>query len=170
PPQWWRNNIAVLGVQAERQRLRADGSWSEPEPVATALPTAFDPLASQPQPTPEQMPLIVEAATQRASAVLSPAYLPQISGLPWLPPREWEARAARMQRIGEARQIERRIADLQAQIERLERRTDTAGGGSRSGPGGQAPGAGGAGAGGRSGGGRPGGGGQTSGQDDRGNE
>ena len=132
PAQWWRNNLAVLEVRAERRRLLPDDSWSEPEPVATWLPTRFDPLASvEGAPTPEQMPQIVQAATQLASAVLSPAYLPQISGLPWLPPEQWKARAAAMDRIGVARQIERRIATLEGELERLQRREQNPGEGER---------------------------------------
>lgn len=124
PVQWWRGNIAVLDVQAERQQRLPDGSWSDPETVGIVLPTEFQPLASSAAtPTPDEMPRIVQAAVSQASAVLSPEYLPQISGLPWLPPREWQARQDRMGQINEALQIERRIRDLQGQLERLERRS-----------------------------------------------
>jgi hypothetical protein len=93
PPNWWRGTMAVFGVEAERQALGADGTWSEPEPVAR-MPGTLDMGAEAERVRGfADLAKLVATASSRGAEIQRPAYYPVIAGPAWITPSERERAA-----------------------------------------------------------------------------
>ena len=116
---WQATGMAVLGFEAERQRLMPDGSWSDPEPITvppgSALPTA---AVTGENGLPE-LTEVVSSANAAAPDVQRPQLPPTIAGPDWLPPSERSA-DARSQPATRPDRIRRDLERAVAELERLE--------------------------------------------------
>ncbi|MEO1584106.1 MAG: hypothetical protein AAFR96_05980 [Planctomycetota bacterium] len=117
PTDWWRAKRSILAVEAERQQLQVDGSWSAAEAVGR-LP-GFDeavPLS----PAPGNWSLLDERATsagRRADAVLRPGFYGILEGEPWRPPSAVPSFADAERGEDEIRRLERELAGVRNRIE-----------------------------------------------------
>ncbi|MEO0483782.1 MAG: hypothetical protein AAF138_09165 [Planctomycetota bacterium] len=132
-PRSWRTEIEILTVEAQRQRRLSDGSWSEPEPVASA-PSAVDLLGrvSDPAFRATDMGQVLDVARVGRRAIVQPAFYRTLYSAPWNPPvtdgeisegddaaNPQDARAIELlQRQLQA--TRRQITNVQDRIERLE--------------------------------------------------
>lgn len=81
--------IQILVVEAERQELKPDGTWSEASPVQ-AMPGRFS-LAAEASQTMQGVQALdgyVKLAGERATDVRRPAYYALFQGEDWVPPSE----------------------------------------------------------------------------------
>lgn len=75
PAAWYENDMTILDVVLERQRLLPDGTWSETE-VAPTLPGQFT-LRPDLQPDSKaRMETVLDAAFARGTAIYQPEFLP----------------------------------------------------------------------------------------------
>lgn len=156
PKSWWENSVQILGVVAEREMLKPDGTWAPAEPVKLmpgrlSLVGELDKLN-----TALQLKDATRLATDNADMVRRPPFYATRFGEPWAPPTERDARLlAEGEKAAE-------IARLWNKYNGLKKARDTVqknlGGVGQPAPGGGGGGGGGVGGGGK-GGGRPGGGG-----------
>lgn len=176
PKNWWLDRTAVIGVEVERQRLNADGTWGEAEKVSSmpGRPALLDQWTTEVQSL-TQAEALVSRAQEFAEGVQRPAYYTTIAGPQWMEPSKAAERAAALEGVDPRNiqamrdrrsALETEIADLQQKIQSAppepERGTGTGGGrtgGGRTGAGGERDEGGGGAIGGGKGGARSGGGG-----------
>jgi len=113
---WASTGMAVMALEAQRQRLLPDGSWGEPEPI-TRSPGAADPLSAvSPDDGLARLNETIANANRAADAVRRPEFPPTIAGAPWQPPSE---RAESGAELTEEERLTRRLARLEREVERL---------------------------------------------------
>jgi len=113
---WASTGMAVMALEAQRQRQNPDGSWGEPEPITTS-PGAANPLAAvAPDDGLVRLNETVASANAAADAVRRPEFPPTISGVLWEPPSE---RAETGAALTEEERLTRRLARLEREVERL---------------------------------------------------
>jgi hypothetical protein len=151
PKNWWLDRTAVIGVELERQRLNADGTWGEAEKVASmpGRPALLDQWTTEVQSL-TQAEALVSRAQEFAEGVQRPAYYATIAGPQWIEPGKAVERAAALEGVDPRNvqamrdrrtALEAEIVDLQQKIQSAppepERGTGTgSGGGGRTGAGG----------------------------------
>lgn len=116
---WQGAQLAILGVEVERQAMGPDGQWGPATPVA---PSAREPspLAElSPEPDADVFAATVRDASQSLEAIAQPGYVPQISGEPWLNPSESRARLVRLANASEADRLLAQIARTEQDISDL---------------------------------------------------
>ncbi len=134
---WASTGMAVMGLEVERQKLMADGSWGASEriqrPPMSAVPTdavrESDPLV--------RLNEVVALAQEHAPDVIRPAFVPTISGPMWEPPSLADVSGSSS--LSDEERLTRRLATLEEELERVRgagRRTTT---GSPGGGGGKTP-------------------------------
>lgn len=127
---WASTGIAVMGLEVERQKLNADGSWGRSEgitrppltPMPTAAVSASDPLV--------RLNEVVSLAQEHAADVIRPAFVPTISGPVWEPPSL--VSDAQLSSLSDEDRLTRRLAALEEELDRTRnagRRTTTSPGG-----------------------------------------
>ncbi len=125
PINWWNNNIEILGVRLDRQRRATDGSWGETEAVPTP-PGMLDLPAEIAEVGPELTAgelesFLDDVRRQLLRQVRQPDYYAIIAGEAWVEPREGARLAAMDAGINpEVAALERRLAQLDRDIERLQ--------------------------------------------------
>lgn len=174
-PAPWYEGIEIAYIEVLRQTLKPDGSWSDAESI-NPLPGRFSLMPGVKSQALKADELAKSAADHRREIKRPEFYTRatlggEVVGEEWLPPSEARVRAAggqdpNSELRGEIRRRERRLADVEAAIARLQNPGNQPGrpGGGRPGGGGGGPG-GGAGGGGAGGGGAGGGGGAAPGPD-----
>ncbi len=159
PKNWWDGRMQVLGVEWRRQTLRADGSWSDPEPMKAmpgraSLVEQFDKMN-----TADTLRTAVAFATTNAEFVRRPPYYAIRLGEQWAPPAERAALAK--SELDKQRAISERVSRRANLLRTLKRQEDElAKVGQSPAGGGRDDGGGGGGGGGKTGGGGLGGGGR----------
>ncbi len=158
PSHWWSEGgqglVEVLGVEVERQRRQADGSWGAAEPVESVrwTPTAMEALnegASEDDVVgweglgAADLRELARLAQDDPSLVSQPPYVPSISGVEWVPPSKVDEREARLEMDARIARAEDRLGELEDELAKMKDRQagrsndpgsrDPAGGGRRSG-------------------------------------
>jgi len=88
---WVRGaGVAVLGVEAERERLLPDGSWGEAQLVAPIAGSfdLYESMGIEGDPDPSELRQVVAEAEKFVDEIARPAYIPVIAGPEWLEPME----------------------------------------------------------------------------------
>lgn len=132
---WIRSGVAVLEVQAERQKFDpVSGSWSAPEAVER-FPGAFDLMKDvKGDVTPTGLRDLVAQAEKAVEAIVRPEYVPAIAGPEWLEPekaRERDEQLVNMSDVDLLRHLRRRT--LQRIEQNRKRLEETPGSGGTSG-------------------------------------
>ncbi|MCL4222164.1 MAG: hypothetical protein KJZ65_12435 [Phycisphaerales bacterium] len=126
PSSWVRGGLAVLGVEAERQRQNVDGTWGAREPVEQ-VPGAFELLtAAEAARTlnPVELREVVLRAEQSADQVARPGYLPAIAGPEWMEPEKAAARDEQLAKMSEVDLLRHRRLRVLDRIEQNRKRLD----------------------------------------------
>lgn len=126
PSSWVRGGLAVLGVEAERQRQKLDGTWGTSEPVEQ-VPGAFELLTvaeSARTLSPVELREVVLRAEQSADQVARPGYLPAIAGPEWLEPEKAAARDEQLAKMSEVDLLRHRRSRVLDRIEQNRKRLD----------------------------------------------
>ncbi|KAA0215068.1 MAG: hypothetical protein DYG94_03515 [Leptolyngbya sp. PLA3] len=126
PSSWVRGGLAVLGVEAERQRQNIDGTWGpteqvEPVPGAFKLLTAAESAKTL---NPVELREVVLRAEQSADLIARPDYLPAIAGPEWLEPEKAMARDEQLARMSEVDVLRHRRSRVLDRIEQNRRRLE----------------------------------------------
>lgn len=116
---WQATGMAVLGFEAERQRLMPDGSWSDPEPITVAPGTALPTRAVTSENGLPELTEVISNANAAAPDVQRPLLPPTIAGPEWIPPSERTA-GDRSQPTSRADRVRRDLERAVAELERLE--------------------------------------------------
>lgn len=125
PTRYWSTTgIAILGFEAERQQLLADGSWGPAEPIETPPHTPMPTLAVSADSGLQDLVTVVGNAAKEMGEVARPMFPPSIAGPQWIPPSE----RVDMGDSSEADQIRRLQRQLERAREDLERLTNAPGG------------------------------------------
>lgn len=121
---WQRGGLSLLGVEVERQRRTAEGTWGASETVQGFVPGVrpLDEVSGSPDPA--VLTGTARAVSQAVGAVIQPAYPATISGEAWRPPGESAARFGRSGTQSRADRVLAQIARLEQEIQEL-----TSGGG-----------------------------------------
>lgn len=135
PSHWWseggQGTIEVMSVSAERQRLNADGSWGESEPVESVrwspgLLDAFNEGASEAETVSwdglkaRDLRELAGLAQADPSLVTQPSFIPSIAGVEWVRPTKVAERQARLEVEADIGRFEREIANLEDEIAQIE--------------------------------------------------
>lgn len=123
-PLGWVQNVQIIGVQLERERLTDTGEWTATA-QSGAIPGRFDlagEIAAKVK-SAGDMPAMIEAAAQRAAEVQRPDFYTLIAGTPWQPPTEAQDGQSPAELI-DAKQ--KKINSLDAELERLKKRQQAA--------------------------------------------
>ena len=121
---WAATGIAILGFEAERQRLMPDGSWGTAEPIVTPPHTPTPVRAVSNASGLQDLVTVVGNAAREASEVVRPRFPPTIAGPEWIPPSD----RTELSTGSEADQIKRVQRQLDRAREELERLTSPPGG------------------------------------------
>lgn len=115
PESWWREDLAIVEVQVERQELLADGSWGSAEPVAP-LPgePTFEDLSGSV--APERADEIIEEVYGRQLDLVQRPFFALV-GRTWSPPTP-TANELDLERISTLRE---EISELEEDYDRLVR-------------------------------------------------
>ena len=117
---WWRSKVGVLEVEVERQMLLPDGTWSDPVDVGS-LPGDEPVVALDTAPANwRALDDLVGVAAQAQDTVLRPQFFPVLEGTPWVPPSEVPAPSEIENNESELRVLERRLRNIERDIERKE--------------------------------------------------
>lgn len=117
PTRYWSTTgIAILGFEAERQRLLEDGTWGSAEPIQTPPHTPMPTRAVDAESGLQELVTVVTNASREMGEVARPAFPPSIAGPRWVPPSERvdlgdSSEADQIRRI--QRQLERAREDLE---------------------------------------------------------
>jgi len=129
PSAWWEGRSEVVEVTLERQRLRGDGSWGETTVVPTppggrTLSAAM--TAASAEPSAVRQLLDAERASRRT--LRRPAFPPMIAGGPWMTPVQFVERREELEEAptedAEVVRLQRRLAQIEAEMGRVERRLE----------------------------------------------
>ncbi len=142
---WSATGLAIMGFEAQRQRLMPDGSWGEATPIETPPGTPIPARAIGANAGLQDLTTLVTNASRASDEVARPMFPPTIAGTAWEPPSE-RVVAADESESAQLRRVQRQLDRARAELERL---TNTQQPGPRTDPRG------------------PGGGGKTSVRDDR---
>lgn len=110
--------IAIVGFEAERQRLMPDGSWGKAEPIVTPPGT---PLPTRSLPRDAGLADLTNLVTRVGGVsedIERPMFPPTIAGAEWVPPSERVA--VDENSLSEVERLQRRLAQREAELERLE--------------------------------------------------
>jgi len=99
PTSWWRDSVAIVAVELQRQALTPEGTWAEPEFVARppGAPNLLGTVLAEAR-SPSDMIRALDDARSLAPDIQRPDYYPIIAGDSWATPvevAEAEARRAR---------------------------------------------------------------------------
>ncbi len=113
---WSATGIAILGFEAERQRLMPDGSWGTSEPIRVPPRTSVPTNAIGNDAGLQDLVTVVSNASRSIDDVARPMFPPTIAGPGWVPPSERvdmgdSSQADKIRRV--QRQLERARADLE---------------------------------------------------------
>lgn len=103
PKRFWSTGIAILGFDAERQKLLPDGSWGASEPVVRPPHTPMPTVAIHKEAGLFELTDLVKKAEGVASEIVRPMFPPTIAGTPWTPPSERGASADDSEAVAIAR-------------------------------------------------------------------
>lgn len=119
PRRFWQGTgIAILGFEVERERLNADGSWSAAEPIVTPPGTPVPTVAMGEQSGLPELTEIVSKAASVMPEIVRPMGPPTIAGAEWLPPSERVE--VSQSTLTESERLTRKLARLEADLERLQ--------------------------------------------------
>lgn len=116
---WQATGVAILGFEAQRQSLQPDGTWSQPQPIVTPPGTPTPTVAMGQESGLPELTEIVSNATGVLPEIARPAPPPTIAGVEWAPPTE-RVMAADDADLSEPERLKRRLARLEADLERAE--------------------------------------------------
>lgn len=113
---WSATGLAIMGFEAERQKLMPDGSWGEATPIVTPPYTPIPTRAIGPGAGLQDLTGLVTKAAQAREDVARPMFPPTIAGMVWEPPSDRvavadESQSAKLGRI--RRQLDRARSDLE---------------------------------------------------------
>ncbi|MFK7759719.1 MAG: hypothetical protein AB8C13_07220 [Phycisphaerales bacterium] len=114
---WVSTGMAVMGLEAHRQELMADGSWSEPTPITTPPGTPLPTSAVSKDDGLVRLNEIIASAQEVSPQVIRPMFPPTISGPLWEAPSD--SVDADKLGLSETQRLERRLTQYTAEVERL---------------------------------------------------
>ena len=126
PLGWWRDNVEVIAVEVERERLESDGSWVEAS-VLPPVPGRVNLLPTWEQiKTADQATQNVITARSESPRVLRPSFYRIIAGPKWVEPMtavamvEKGADQTQIDRLkAELKKLDEEIPALQQQIDAM---------------------------------------------------
>ncbi len=116
PRRFWSvTGLAILGFEAQRQKLMPDGSWGSVESIVTPPHTPMPTNALDQEAGLLELAALVTTAAGVVDEVARPMFPPTIAGEPWAPPSERVASGSdseftRISRL--TRQLDRAKAEL----------------------------------------------------------
>lgn len=114
---WVSTGMAIMGLDAQRQELMPDGSWSAASAIATppGTPTPINAVSKDDGLV--RLNQIIAAAQSVSSQVMRPQFPPTISGPLWQAPSD----SIGSQALGltETQRLQRQLARFTAELERL---------------------------------------------------
>ncbi len=125
PRRYWSSGMAILGFEAQRERLLADGTWGEASAIETPPHTPTPIRALGEEAGLLDLTALVNNANGVIDQVVRPMFPPTIAGAEWLPPSEQLASGD----DSEATQISRLERQLDRARMELDRLTGAPGGG-----------------------------------------
>lgn len=113
---WSTTGVAILGFEAERQKMMPDGSWGASEPIETPPHTPLPTGAIGPEAGLIDLTELVGNAGRAVEEVARPMFPPTIAGSSWTPPSERmdsgdDSEATQIKRL--QRQLDRARAELE---------------------------------------------------------
>lgn len=120
---WQATGMGILGLEVERQRQNADGSWGSAEPITTPPGTPLPTRAITEEAGLPQLTELISKANNAAADVQRPMLPPTIAGPDWTPPSERSTDAD--SQLSEADRIRRNLERALADLERLQGTTTT---------------------------------------------
>lgn len=141
PGVWWNGpDMALFDVELIRQKLAADGSWGEEEPVAN-MPGRLElrtemAEAGQEFMTGDQMRQWADQASQFATEIRRPHFYAIVYGDDWAPPSEVDPLAGVAVENPDEKRARRELEGVRNQMANLEKRLAELGGGGGRGEGG----------------------------------
>ncbi|MFN0131785.1 MAG: hypothetical protein ACKVW3_04515 [Phycisphaerales bacterium] len=117
PPNWWRDNTEILGVNLERQEQLSSGDWSEPmsviaSPGRTSLTQRLRTVRA-----PEDLADVVAEARELAEDLLRPEFYPTIAGDEWMAPAD-AMKKIQAAKDPELERLNRQRKDAEDQVDR----------------------------------------------------
>ncbi len=85
---WSATGMAILGFEAERQKLMDDGSWGEVQPIVTPPHTPIPMRAIDDDAGLLELTELVKTAASVENEVARPMFPPTIAGMAWAPPSD----------------------------------------------------------------------------------
>ena len=112
---WSATGLSILGFEAQRQKMLADGSWSDFEAIQTPPHTPMPTQAMGEEDGLLELSTLVNTARSVEDDVARPMFPPTIAGPVWTPPSERvqiedDSDEAKIRRL--KKQLDRAIADL----------------------------------------------------------
>lgn len=115
---WAATGIAILGFDAERQRLMPDGSWGTAEPIVTPPHTPTPIRAVSASSGLQELVTVVGNAARETGEVVRPRFPPTIAGPEWIPPSDRAALSTGSE-ADQIRRIQRQLDRAREELERL---------------------------------------------------
>jgi len=133
PLSWWRGGLELVGIEAERQELDADGNWTNATIIAglPGQPTLLS-EARQSGLRPLDMQGITKDAAAEMRQIIEPDFLPVIAGPEWVPPSERSEDGSMSEDDVKIARLEKQLTKVDAAIGRLEDQLGKVGSGSSS--------------------------------------
>jgi hypothetical protein len=116
---WSANGLAILGFEAQRQRLNADGSWGAPEPIETPPHTPTPTQAITEDAGLSELTELVSKAGRVIDEIARPMFPPTIAGAIWEPPSEQISTGNEDSESTEVTRLKRRLSRAQRELDRL---------------------------------------------------
>lgn len=115
---WSATGIAILGFEAERQKLMPDGSWGQGEPIQVPPRTPVPTNAISSEAGLQDLVTLVGNASRAVDEVVRPMFPPTIAGPGWAPPSE-RADLGNSSESDQIRRLQRQLDRARADLERL---------------------------------------------------
>lgn len=116
---WSASGMAILGFDAERQQLMADGSWGSSEPVVRPPHTPMPTNGLGEDSGLFELTDLVKKAEGVAEEISRPVFPPTIAGAAWMPPSERGDMSDDSEAVAIAR-LERMLKRSTADLERFQ--------------------------------------------------
>ena len=115
---WSATGIAIMGFEAERQRLLPDGSWGDSEPIVTPPHTPVPTNAISSDAGLQELVTVIGNAARAFDDVVRPMFPPTIAGSMWTPPSE-RVDSGDSSESDQIKRIKRQLERARAELDRM---------------------------------------------------